>query len=200
MSKNPTNGTSVAEQVRKILMKRPFLMNAIKKGIVNYSALARLIKDEIKEGSIEAIKAAVIRQREEIGEKVGHQEERIMELLKNTKIKLQDKIATLISKGELDIPYIVSSHLTDRHIYIVDQTKVNLESFEDIEVNRNLVALVLTSPKEIERIPGVVAFISQLLSSHNVNIREFISSYTDTVIVLNQEDALKAFSLLQKYI
>jgi hypothetical protein len=41
--------------------------------------------------------------------------------------------------------------------------------------------------------------VTQLLSSRNINIIEFISCSTNTVIILDSKDALRAFSLLQNY-
>ena len=57
---------SVAKQVREAIQMRPSLLDALKMGIVNYSALARMLQGEIGQGSIEAVKAAVIRIAEEL--------------------------------------------------------------------------------------------------------------------------------------
>jgi glycine cleavage system regulatory protein len=70
---------------------------------------------------------------------------------------------------------------------------------KQVQTMSNLVALVLLSPDRVETTPGFVAFITQLLGGHDINIIEFISCFTNTVIVLDSRDALNAFSLLQKY-
>jgi hypothetical protein len=59
---------SIAQQVRVTIQMRPSLLDALNMKIVNYSALARLLKDEIGEGSLEAVKAAVIRTADEISQ------------------------------------------------------------------------------------------------------------------------------------
>jgi hypothetical protein len=51
----------------------------------------------------------------------------------------------------------------------------------------------------VETTPGFVAFVTQLLASRNLNIVEFISCSTNTIIILSPKDALSAFSLLQNY-
>jgi hypothetical protein len=66
-------------------------------------------------------------------------------------------------------------------------------------MTENLVALLLISPPQVEATPGFVAFLTSLLASREINIIEFLSCSTNTVIVLDQGDALNAFSLLQKY-
>jgi len=86
---------SVAQKVRETIQMRPSLLDALKLDIANYSAMARLLQDEIGEGSLEAIKAAIIRISEEISDKHGLQEEKVLSILRDTKVSLQDKIAVI---------------------------------------------------------------------------------------------------------
>jgi len=200
MANESDNGTkSVARQVREAIQMRPSLLDALKMGIVNYSALARMLQDEIGEGSTEAVKAAVIRIAEDLSKERGLQEEEVRGILKESKVRLQDKIAVLISPIKMDIPYIVTAYLTDSYVYIVDQTTIAKDMPKQVQVMSNLVALVLLSPDRVETTPGFVAFITQLMGGHDINIIEFISCFTNTIIVLDTRDALKAFSLLQNY-
>ena len=190
---------SVAQLVREAIQMRPSLLDALNMKIVNYSALARMLQDEIGEGSIEAVKAAIIRVAEDISSERGLQEERVQSILKESKVRLQDKIAVLISPAKLNVPYLVTAYLTDSYVYVVDQTGLKGELPKNVQVTSNLVALILLSPPRVETTPGFVAFVTQLLSSRNINIIEFISCFTNTIIVLDTKDALKAFSLLQNY-
>ena len=190
---------SVAQLVREAIQMRPSLLDALNMKIVNYSALARMLQDEIGEGSIEAVKAAIIRVAEDISSERGLQEERVQSILKESKVRLQDKIAVLISPAKLNVPYLVTAYLTDSYVYVVDQTGLKGELPKNVQVTSNLVALILLSPPRVETTPGFVAFVTQLLSSRNVNIIEFISCSTNTVIILDSKDALRAFSLLQNY-
>jgi aspartokinase len=200
MAINSDNGTkSVARLVREAIQMRPSLLDALKLGIVNYSALARMLQEEIGEGSTEAVKAAVIRIAEDLSKDRRLQEEEVRSILKESKVRLQDKIAVLISPIKLDIPYLVTAYLTDSYVYIVDQTTLSKNLDKQVQVMSNLVALVLLSPDRVETTPGFVAFVTQLLGGHDINIIEFISCFTNTIIVLDSKDALKAFSLLQNY-
>ena len=190
---------SVAQLVRETIQMRPSLLDALNMKIVNYSALARILQDELGEGSIEAVKAAVIRVSDEIASDRKLREEAVQSILKESKVRLQDKIAVVISPLKLDIPHIVTAHLTDQYVYVVDQTTMKEELKDPVKVQSNLVALILLSPPRVETTPGFVAFITQLLASRNINIVEFISCSTNTIIILDGQDALKAFSLLQNY-
>lgn len=206
MTKDVTDRTnSISEKVKRILNKRPFLVNALLQNIVNYTALARYIKKEFTtKASTEAIKISLIRQKASLKNQNVLNEEKILKLLENSKIELRDKIAVVITSKTLDINYIASSFITNgflRHnIYVTDQKGLELKEGNYTKLTKNLVALIIKSPKELENLPGVVAFITQLLVSHGINIKEFISCYTDTVIILTREDGLKAFNLLQKYV
>ena len=190
---------SIAQQVRETIQMRPSLLDALNMKIVNYSALARILQEEIGEGSLEAVKAAVIRVADEISEDRYLREEAVLSILKDTKVRLQDKIGVVISSIRLDIPHIVTAHLTDQYVYIVDQTMMKNQIPEKAQFQKNLVALILLSPPMVEETPGFVAFITQLLASRNINIVEFISCSTNTIIILDGSQALQAFSLLQNY-
>jgi len=198
-NKNPDRTKSVAQLVRDTIQMRPSLLDALKMQIVNYSALARMLQTEIGEGSLEAVKAAIIRVSSELEAESRLQEERVRDILKESVVRLQDKIAVIISTEMLEIPYLVTAYLTDSYVYVVDQTRLKTEIPEQAQATSNLVALILISPQRVETTPGFVAFISNLLASREINIVEFISCSTNTVIVLDAADALNAFSLLQNF-
>ena len=190
---------SVAQLVRDTIQTRPSLLDALNMKIVNYSALARILQEELGEGSLEAVKAAIIRVAEEISTDRSLREEAVRSILKASKVRLQDKIGVVISPIKLDIPHIVTAHLTDQYVYVVDQTIITEPLPDQVNFQKNLVAMILLSPQMVEETPGFVAFVTQLLASRNINIVEFISCSTNTIIILDGTQALQAFSLLQNY-
>jgi aspartokinase len=60
----------------------------------------------------------------------------------------------------------------------------------------NCTMIVVHSPEELEATPGVVAFLATLLAEQNVNIVEFISCWTETIIVVEKKDSLKTYETL----
>ena len=99
---------SVAEKVRDALKDRPFLISALAQGIVNYSALARIIKDDIGgSASTDAIKVALLREARTMKDNSEINKQRVTKVLKNSRLSLQDKVAVLISKNPLKIPNLV---------------------------------------------------------------------------------------------
>jgi len=195
----PDRTKSVAQLVRETIQMRPSLVDALKMKIVNFSALARMLQEEIGEGSLEAVKAAIIRVSEDLEDDKNLQEDKVLKIMRESVVRLQDKISTITSQTELDIPYLVTAYLTDRYVYVIDQTQLKKKLPDDVQISANLVALILLSPEMVEETPGFVAFLTSQLASRKINIVEFISCSTNTVILLNQSDALSAFSLLQKF-
>jgi aspartokinase len=60
--------------------------------------------------------------------------------------------------------------------------------------------IVVHSPEELEVTPGVVAFLATLLAEQNVNIIEFISCWTETIMVVDKKDSLKAYEVLSNMV
>ena len=72
---------SVAQMVRETIQMRPSLLDALNMKIVNYSALARMLQNDIGEGSLEAVKAAIIRVSDEISTDRHLQEAMVQSIL-----------------------------------------------------------------------------------------------------------------------
>jgi predicted regulator of amino acid metabolism with ACT domain len=60
--------------------------------------------------------------------------------------------------------------------------------------------IVVHSPEELEATPGVVAFLTTLLAEQGVNIVEFISCWTQTIIVIEKKDSLKVYETLSNLV
>ena len=198
MTKNVPNIT-IHSRVRVYIENHPFISNMLAAGIVNYSALARKIQKEIG-GNAETIKVAIARESKNVVRFRGYDEDRVIELLKKSKISVQDKTAVVISENKLNIPRLIASEITESNVYIVDQTKLDLTETRHVKISKDLVSLVITSPEKIEHTPGVIAFLAQFFASKGVNIRELISCYTDTIIVLDQKNGTGVFALLQEFL
>ncbi|MBI3412813.1 MAG: ACT domain-containing protein [Candidatus Aenigmarchaeota archaeon] len=198
MTKNVTNRT-LHSRVRSYIENHPFISNMLAAGIVNYSALARKMQKEIG-GNVETVKVAIARETKNAVKFRGYDENRVIELLKKSRISVQDKTAVVISENKLNIPRLIASEITQNNVYVVDQTKLDLSETRHIKISKDLAALVITSPEKIEHTPGVIAFLTQFFASKGVNIRELISCYTDTIIVLDQKNGARVFALLQEFL
>jgi len=69
-----------------------------------------------------------------------------------------------------------------------------------LEMGRGYSAIVIVSPRDVMHVPGVIAYISSLLSIHGINIVHIESCYTDTILIVSRDQLEKAFRLLTRHI
>jgi aspartokinase len=190
---------SVAEKVREYLKNKPYILEALEKDIVNLSSLSRIIGKELKIDSLAAIKAAVRRFSEELRKVKRKREEKVLQILKESNITLQDGMNVIISKRPLKVKskFIVS--LNDKNVYVVDKLE-EISEDDILSLHKNCGIVVINSPPEIEETPGVVAYLTSILAENNINVIEFISCYTYTILVVDRKDILRTYEILSKII
>src|SRR3989338_3517354 len=108
------------------------------------------------------------------------------------KMALQ-RLSSKLSKKEEGIEEKVLQVLRKSSITIKNKVAVVLSSNE-IEETMNLITI--ESSEDIEDTPGVVSLILNSLAFEGINIVEFISCYTDTLLVVNEADTTKAYEVL----
>ena len=84
---------------------------------------------------------------------------------------------------------------------IITQERYILKLYEKFENNiikshENLVIIDFKSPEEIEKITGVISYLTSLFAENGVNILEFLSCWRDTIFVIDKKDINKAIDLL----
>ncbi|MFH1257939.1 MAG: ACT domain-containing protein [Candidatus Micrarchaeota archaeon] len=206
-------GKSVAKKTEQILESSPYLLRALDGGYANISEVARKIAGEMGEkASLIAVRAAVKRFSEGRSSNSSANENRIKRLLKESKLELATGISVIVvnqaayenlrirPKNTLSV---VKSK-TGVTIVCPDDYLASLEAKlhrHDIFIkNRDLVSLSLITPEKIEDTPGVVAFITDKLAENGINLKEFLSSYRDTMMILEKKDSLKAYQLMERLI
>lgn len=182
--------------------RRPFIKEMLKYGLVNYSRLARKLCKEIfgSQKNFYAVKAALMRLGFKIRKREGEMEEKILEVLKNTSISIRNKVVVLISSAPLEISAVSSVKSGHFYSYIAERREAQraMRSKSVISVEENLNLFVLSSTPEIETTPGVISLILHLLAAEGINVHEFISSYTDTLLVISEADTSRAYELLSE--
>lgn len=209
-------GGSVSEAVEETLLLRPQLLTALSLGIVNYSALARLLKAEVErrlgdEVSEAAVKVAVIRLREKL-ERVTASEN-IMQVIADSTSTLIDDVGLITVRMDNPIRLLnLLSGLSARILQITQGlrtltivadtstlehviTKVGRANIEEVYLDQ--AAVVVESPKSIISTPGVMAYMTLILAFHGINLTQVISTYTDTLFILQRDRAVEAYSLLR---
>jgi hypothetical protein len=190
---------SIAQKVRNYLRNKPYLLEALEKGIVNLSELARQIQKELKADDTSAIKAALRRYSEELQKHKQKREEKVLQLLKRSSIAVYDRKSVIITGKEINSKTGMKVDLLDKFVYLLDRNDLP-ERVNALSKHDNCTMIVVHSPEELEATPGVVSFIATLLAEQNVNMVEFISCWTETIIVIEKKDSLKVYETLSNLV
>jgi len=199
---------STTEITEKYLSEHLSILDCLKNGIINYSKLSRKIAKELdieKKTSLEAILIACRRYETKIkNEKIL--EDKILKILKESELEIKNKIAvTIIDKRK----YLWKIHEIEKKsqkssdtFYAIEGSKVftiistekylqnlkNIFGNAIIKTSKNLVMITIKSPKDLENTPGVNAFVYSKFREHGINIVEQISCWTDTIVIISEED------------
>ena len=190
---------TIAQNVRNYLRNKPYLLEALEKGIVNLSELSRQIQEDLKTDDVSAIKAALRRYSEELQKHKQKREEKVLQLLKRSSIAVYDRKSVMITSKELNSQTGMKVDLMDKFVYLLDRSDLP-ERISTLVKHDNCTMIVVHSPEELEVTPGVVAFLASLLAEQNVNIVEFISCWTETIIVVDKKDSLKTYEVLSNMV
>jgi aspartokinase len=190
---------TIAQNVRSHLRNKPYLLEALEKGIVNLSELSRQIQEELKIDNTSAVKAALRRFSEELQKHKQKREEKVLQILKRSGIAVYDRKSVMITSKEINTKSGMKVDLLGKFVYLLDRGDVP-ERISTLVKHDNCTMIVMHSPEELEATPGVVAFLTALLAEQNVNIIEFISCWTETIIVVEKKDSLKAYEVLSNMV
>ena len=190
---------TIASNVRSYLRNKPYLLEALEKGIVNLSELSRQIQEELKTTNTSAVKAALRRFAEELQRHKQKREEKVLHVLKRSGMAVYDRKSVLITNKEIDVKSALKVDLLNKHVYLLDRSDLP-ERVTALVKHEDCTMIVVHSPEELEATPGVVAFLATLLAEQNVNIIEFISCWTETIMVVEKKDSLKAYEILSNMV
>ena len=210
---------SVSKVVEEVLKSHPSILDCLNLGVVNYTALARLFLNKVKEAlgkevTLESVKIALIRLNKSNTVKNVNYEFKIKKVLANSVLRIEsdvvvldvDKYAIVGKANEL-----LSKVLNARFFQLTQSTKTwtFVISREHVDIVKEIVgkhsilnkieeqsAIILISPKDIIVTPGVIAYVTTLLFREGINLTQIISCYTDTIFVLDKEMSLKAYKVL----
>jgi len=190
---------TIAQSVRCHLQNKPYLLEALEKGIVNLSELSRQIQEELKIENMSAVKAALRRFSEELQKHKQKREEKVLQVLNRSSMAVYDRKSVIITTKEISTKTGMKVDLLGKVVYLLDRSDMP-ERTSSLVKHDNCTMIVVHSPKELEATPGVVAFLTTLLAEQNVNIIEFISCWTETIIVVEKKDSLKAYEVLSNLV
>ena len=197
---------SISRQVEGYINSHPSIKDCVKNGLVNYSALSRqaMAKLGIPKNNFDAVLIACRRHYDKLKNQQEGFEERILRIVRGSKLEIKNRrIVIVLEKG---ISQSSLARLENKikgrgeSLTVVEGsssiTLVTSEEFaadirnnfgnQTIKTAKNLVEVIMKSPRGIESTPGVLAYLTSLLSENDVNLVEAMSCWTETLFVVEE--------------
>lgn len=211
---------TIAKVVRDVVNMHPSLIDCLRDGNLNYTATAKMLRNEVSKmmginAEVEAIKMALIRYGEELKKDLNRIERDVCKVLAESTLQMRNDVIVMTLKwenmaGKLDsimrlfggsrflqitqgintFTIVFEKKIEKDLISIIGERNIN-------NIIRNQSAIILLSPEEIISTPGVIAYTTWLLSKEGINITQIISCHLDTIFIISQEQALKAYKILE---
>ncbi|MGH4038788.1 MAG: hypothetical protein ACRQFF_13200 [Sphaerochaeta sp.] len=213
---------SVSSCVKRIIDKTPFIHEMLVRGILSFSNYASSIKQEVEDSYGKSVKHSAIvmairrygeelKVRDSAEKKINVDYEIVMKtkicdlnIVRNDKFisklsKLYNEVSTEkgdflnVSLGSHEISVSVSEKYKD----IVDEIAIGEEILHQKD---DLVALSLVFSGEFMATPGIVYEAVRKLAWEVINVIEIVSTKSELTFVINREDSMRAFDVLQSFL
>ncbi|MEH0157146.1 hypothetical protein V6R21_23695 [Limibacter armeniacum] len=212
---------TIAEAVEEIVRTSPFLEEAIVDGIINYTGLARHIKEEVeqklyKEVQTGAIVMAIQRLKPKLS-KLNIEDELISYLKNMGEIIVRSDLIdftyknsqTLIQKqqqllreieGKKDIFHASSKGVYETNIVTSRGMAPEVERIFSGEALLNklesLASITMRLPSDNIDVPGVYYYVLKKIAWESINIVEMVSTTNEFTLILYKKDVNQTFNLL----
>ena len=195
--------STTANIIRLYLKRRPQLLSMVNNGLCNYSALARKLQREIfpnKKEEFTAIKASLLRISKEEKYKGSDWMKGVENLLHQSSIEVRGNVSVISSRTGIGVPVIATSNSKGGVMSVVDSSYSKEMRKKGFRAMDDLTLIILASPKELQNTPGFVSVVMDAIAAEGINVLEFISCHTDTLLVVKNSDAVPVYSLLTNMI
>ncbi|MCC5998309.1 MAG: hypothetical protein LM573_04460 [Thermofilum sp.] len=214
----------VSYYVRLALLSRPYVLIALQQGIINYSALAKLIHGDVEKiagrsFTKTSIKMAVLRVAKSMLETIPPTL-RLSRVLSSSSLRVyhdlsvlsvpnsvfHTKIEKMFASGSLSKTSVLHVIKGETAVTIITDTEaaeriVSILTKEEILRHlRNQAAIVLTGPPEILTTPGIVSLVSMSIAVRGVNLTEIVSCHRDIILIVEGSDLSMAYDTLRTLI
>lgn len=194
---------STTRKTKEYINRHLTVKDCLKRGLINYSALARQISKNLgKEGNFDAVLVASRRYANQLVLK--DQEKDVLALLKKSRTKVRTGLCRFVLEPH--------THLSD-HIIPIHFIKSNLgitiitddEDYDELrkiyghnilDSRRGLAEISIITGKQADETVGLTNYLSGILASKDVNILTVIGSHKDDVFIIEQKDLSKVLDLL----
>lgn len=208
---------TTTELTNEYIKEHPSIKSCLKKGLINYSSLARLIAKDLgieKKTSKEAILIAARRFQEKLKKEFSH-EKKIKDLMADSSVDIKNKITVFILEKYINLDdideiqqrirkeagtfYILEG--SDNYTIITQEKYSNLIekkfNLKIIKKNINLALINFISSQDVEMMEGWLSYVTSLFAENGVNILEFLSCWKDTLFIIDSKDVNKTINFLK---
>jgi hypothetical protein len=120
----------------------------------------------------------------------------VEKVLHSSTVEVRSDVCVVSSKGGVGVPVIATSNSKSGVMSVVDASYAKQMRKKGFGVNGDLTLIILCSPEELEDTPGCVSVILNAIAAEGINVLEFISCHTDTLMVVRNADAVRAYGVL----
>mgnify|MGYP002067770097 CR=1 FL=1 len=212
---------TIAHLVENSIRQRPFLQEALSRGIVNNAALAEELIPQIekelgKPVKFSAVNLAIRRLNEKLGQtfirkakfdkdsdimirsdlvEITVYKEDVQEFLKKVYdvVDLRKGDFLTITQG-LNEVMIITNKKNEHKITELFPKKLIKKLF------RNLSSLTINIPPEAVGTIGLFYIVTRALNWENINITDIVSTFTEMTYIVDEKDTARAFNVLKKLI
>ena len=213
---------SISQTVRQLIRQKPLVYEGLIEGVISHAALAEKLQPDIEKDlgrkvKLPAIVMAIRRYNEKLDAKAHtpkdfkYNAEVVMKtgLADVTIVKSPTSLARLkqlyslpdydrgetlnIIHGNYEITIVISEkHLVRLH-EVLDGEKV-------LNIEKDLVSLSISFSSDFLHTPGILAKATRKLAWENINIYENISTMTELIFIIAQDDAVRAYKALKRLV
>ena len=212
--------TTISNIAQKIVREKPFLEEALAKGLINYAALAENFQEEIEKELRKKVKiSAIVMALRRLAEKLE------TELIKKTSFQFKETDVTIksdlveftvqksptvinsirkvydsvdFSKGDFltmtqgiyEITLIFNKKYKNKFEKIFEHEKI-------IKTIEELASVTIKIPIDVVETVGFFYIITKALNWENINIIEIVSTLTELTFIVKEDDAPRAFKVLK---
>ncbi|NYZ79381.1 hypothetical protein H0N99_04505 [Candidatus Micrarchaeota archaeon] len=204
--------------VREAVGRHPLIRRAMAARILNYSAAARAIRKEVeslvgRDAEASAIVSALARMESEDAPRAEKLEIRQLLLksgLSDIALRRNERTITLVEstrqKTDFGAGETLIETLGDHEINVVTEERIagellrNVSEKDVLRHYERVCELCIYITENMSRVPGVFAAITLHLAANDINVLECFSTLTEFSVVVEQEDAQRAYAALQELV
>ncbi|MAF80012.1 hypothetical protein CL629_02950 [bacterium] len=207
---------NATKEVRVFVEKHPIVKECLAKGLINLSELSRQIieQSELKQNDFDAVLVALRRLSEKLKPN-KKSESTIITLLQKSKLEIKTKVCSVVLEKSTPFSFLIKliEEINDKQepVHLIQGSRsftivTSQEFLPKIEKmfagrvimkEKGLVQVVLRTPPKIESTPGVVAYLYTLFAERGINIVETMSSWTETLIVIDEKNMATVMEMLK---